>query len=88
MLFVAAAIAAYYYNYFERCHKLGRDGYIAYQTNHFDLYMANPTWGYPIYAGLLVAVFTVLIYEVAALVLRILTKRIWPKTDPSSQSEV
>ncbi len=53
MLFVAAAIAVYYHSYFERCHNLGRDGYITYQTNHFDLYMANPTWGYPIYAGFL-----------------------------------
>jgi hypothetical protein len=88
MLFVAAAIAAYYYSYFERCHKLGLDGYIAYQTNHFDLYMADPTWGYPLYAGLFVAAFVVMIYEVATFVLRLLAKKIWPPSDLSSQPEV
>jgi hypothetical protein len=62
-LVVAASIAVYYHSYYSRCHALGRDGYLAYQANHFDMYMANPAWGYPLYEGLIVAVVAIALYE-------------------------
>jgi hypothetical protein len=66
VLAVALAIASYYHYYFERCHALGRQGYLTYQASHFDMYLANPSWGYPLYAGLVVAVLLIILYEAVA----------------------
>jgi len=63
VMVVAASIAVYYHSYYLRCHALSRDGYLAYQANHFDMYMASPAWGYPLYAGFIVAIVSVALYE-------------------------